>query len=98
LTFSLTSGLLFGRAAASGYNLFWEAIMDTEETALLNRIVSNPKVLGGKPVVRGTRIPVSLLLNFVANGMSSEEIRVEYPQLEDADIRAALVFAEKITC
>lgn len=72
--------------------------MVSEDAALLNRIVSNPKVLGGKPIIRGTRIPVSLLLNFVANGMTTKEIRIEYPQLEDADIRAALVFAEKVIC
>jgi uncharacterized protein (DUF433 family) len=71
--------------------------MVSEDAALLKRIMSDPKVLCGKPIVRGTRIPVSLILNFVANGMCTEEIRQEYPQLEDADIRAAIVFAEKIT-
>lgn len=71
--------------------------MVPDDAALLKRIVSNPKVLSGKPIVRDTRIPVSLILNFVANGMTVEEICKEYPQLEDEDIRAALVFAEKVT-
>ena len=71
--------------------------MVPDDVALLKRIVSNPKVLSGKPTVRDTRIPVSLILNFVANGMTVEEICKEYPQLEDEDIRSALVFAEKVT-
>lgn len=71
--------------------------MVSDDIALLKRIVSNPKVLGGKPIIRNTRIPVSLILNFVANGMTVEDICKEYPQLEDEDIRAALVFAEKLT-
>lgn len=67
------------------------------ETVLLDRIESNPKVLGGKPLIRGTRVPISLILNFVANRMSVEEILEEYPQLQQDDIDAALVFAEKVT-
>ena len=62
----------------------------------LARIASNPKVLGGKPVIRGTRIPVSLILNFVANGMPFREILQEYPQLSEDDLKAALFYAERI--
>jgi uncharacterized protein (DUF433 family) len=68
---------------------------DTIETPLA-RVSSNPKVLGGKPVIRGTRIPVSLILNFVANGMSFREILEEYPQLSDDDLKAALLYAERV--
>ena len=53
----------------------------------LARIASNPKILGGKPVIRGTRIPVSLILNFVANGMVFREILQEYPQLSEDDLK-----------
>ena len=71
--------------------------MASADETLIDRIQSNPGVLGGKPVIRGTRIPVSLILNFVANEMTSKEILEEYPQLEEQDIRAALFFAEKVT-
>jgi uncharacterized protein (DUF433 family) len=66
----------------------------TKETAeLLNRIATNPQVLVGKPVIRGTRIPVSLILNLIANGASFEEILADYPVLSSDDIKAALLFA-----
>lgn len=71
--------------------------MVSADERLIDRIQSSPGVLGGKPVIRGTRIPVSLILNFIANEMTSEEILKEYPQLEAEDIRAALFFAEKVT-
>ena len=71
--------------------------MAATDKTLLNRIESNPKVLGGKPVVRGTRIPVSLIVNFVAHEMSFQDIIDEYPQLTNDDLRAALLFAEKVT-
>lgn len=56
-----------------------------------------PQSIGGKPVIRGTRIPVSLIVNFVANAMTVDEIIREYPQLSKEDVRAALMFAEKLS-
>lgn len=52
---------------------------------LLNRISVDPRICGGKPCVRGTRIWVSLLLDFLASGSSMEEILGQYPQLERED-------------
>lgn len=49
----------------------------------------------GKPVIKGTRIPVYLLVEFVANGMTEKEILKEYPQLTKADIKAVLLYASK---
>ena len=56
-------------------------------------ITINPKVLGGKPVIRGTRISVDLILRDLAEGASVEEILEAYPHLTDADVRAAIAYA-----
>jgi len=59
-----------------------------------NRIIMDPDVLRGKPVVRGTRIPVTLILNLIAHGYTFERIIRAYPILTDQDIRAAVSFAQ----
>ncbi|MBI3467742.1 MAG: DUF433 domain-containing protein [Planctomycetes bacterium] len=64
--------------------------------ALLERIVVDPKVMAGKPVIRGTRIPVELLVRMVAQGIPEAEILREYPQLAPEDIRAALTYAAEL--
>ena len=56
-----------------------------------NRIVIDPAICHGKPVIRGTRLPVSLVIGSLAGGMTSEELRQEY-DLTTEDIRAALKF------
>lgn len=60
---------------------------------LLERITVDPKVMVGKPVIRGTRIPVALVLKMLGQGIPTEEILREYPRLERADIEAALAYA-----
>jgi uncharacterized protein (DUF433 family) len=60
---------------------------------LLDRITLNPEIRSGKPVIRGTRITVADILEYLAGGMSAEEIVADFPSLEEADIRAALAFA-----
>ncbi|MCD6513633.1 MAG: DUF433 domain-containing protein [Candidatus Odinarchaeota archaeon] len=62
----------------------------------LDRIEINPKKAGGKPVIKGTRIPVYLILELIANGWSFEEILKNYPQLKKEDIFAAVAYASKI--
>ena len=62
---------------------------------LLQRIVSDPKVMTGKPVIRGTRLTVDFILNLLAHGTTEEEIRQEYPGLTKEDIQACLLFANK---
>jgi len=59
---------------------------------LLQRISVDSNVCFGKPCIRGTRIWVSLILDFLASGMSFDEILAEYSQLTDEDIRAAIVY------
>lgn len=63
---------------------------------LLHRISINPAVCGGKPVVRGTRIWVSLLLDFMADSMAQEEILAHYPELKPEDLRAAIAFGTEL--
>ena len=57
------------------------------------RIAIDPEVLGGKPVIRGTRVSVELLLRDLAEGATVEELLKVYPHLVDADIRAAIAYA-----
>lgn len=59
---------------------------------ILDRIEINPKVCHGKPVIRNTRIPVALILGFLAAPQSFEEILSEYPGLTREDIIAAIGF------
>jgi uncharacterized protein (DUF433 family) len=59
---------------------------------LLQRISIDPQVCGGKPCIKGTRIWVSLTLDFLAEGMSEAELRAEYPQLSHEDVLAAIAF------
>lgn len=63
----------------------------------MNRIEVNPKILVGKPVIKGTRIPVYLILNLIANGYTFEKIIGAYPELTKADIKAAIDYAKKLT-
>ena len=59
---------------------------------LLERISINPNVCFGKPCIRGTRIWVSLILDYLASGMTIEEIIEEYPHLTHEDILAAIAY------
>jgi len=63
---------------------------------LLERIVVDPKVMVGKPVVKGTRIPVYLILELLAAGLSVDDVLGEYPELTREDIQAALEYASKV--
>ncbi|MDP2278395.1 MAG: DUF433 domain-containing protein [Nitrospirota bacterium] len=58
----------------------------------LKRITFTPGVMGGQACIRGMRIPVSLVVNLVANGMTTEEIIKEYPDIEPEDIKDALQY------
>lgn len=64
----------------------------TRRDQMLERISIDPKVCFGKPVVKGTRIWVSLILDFLANGDSVETVLQEYPQLTREDILACIAF------
>ncbi len=64
--------------------------------ALLSRISIDPNICFGKPCIRGHRIWVSLILDFLASGMSVEEIIEEYPGLEKADILACIAYGSEM--
>lgn len=61
------------------------------------RITFDKAVMGGRACIRGMRIPVSLIVNLVANGMSVEEIIKEYPLLDAEDVKEALHYASWLT-
>jgi uncharacterized protein (DUF433 family) len=66
------------------------------EEKLLNRIVVNPKVMVGKPIIRGTRISVDAIIRRLAEGLSLREILEEYPSLMEEDVKAALAYAARV--
>ena len=65
------------------------------EKALLKRIVADPKIMLGKPVIRGTRLTVQIIVEKIAYGATFEEIEKDYPFITTDDIRAALLYAAK---
>ena len=68
-----------------------------EEKELLGRISSDPDILHGKPCIKGTRIPVYLIVSLVAEGESVEDIIKDYPSLTPEDIKAALRYAARLS-
>jgi uncharacterized protein (DUF433 family) len=65
--------------------------------SLLNRITRNADICHGKPTTRGLRYPVDMILDLMASGMSHQEILADYPDLQEEDLRACLLYAAKIT-
>jgi uncharacterized protein (DUF433 family) len=66
------------------------------EETLLKRITANPEIFGGKPIVRGMRISVELILSLLAQGETPETILTDYPDLESDDLRACLAYAHAV--
>jgi uncharacterized protein (DUF433 family) len=64
--------------------------------ALLKRIMIDPNVCFGRPCIRGHRIWVSLILDFLADGATVGEILAEYPQLEEADVKACIAYGAEM--
>jgi uncharacterized protein (DUF433 family) len=65
------------------------------EKALLRRIVVNPKIMLGKPVIKGTRLPVEIIVEKIAYGAKLEDLKRDFPFLKEEDVRAALLYAAK---
>ena len=63
---------------------------------LLGRITANPDIFGGKPIIRGMRISVELILSLLAQGEKIETILSDYPELEPEDLRACLAYAHAV--
>jgi len=66
-----------------------------KDEQILKRIVMDPKVMVGKPVIKGTRLTVEHILNLLAHGAKVEEIIQEYNGLKQEDIQACLLFATR---
>lgn len=64
--------------------------------AILERITVNPEIFGGKPIIRGMRISVELVLSLLAQGETAEAILADYPDLEPDDVRACLAYAHAV--
>ena len=66
------------------------------EAELLSRITANPEIFGGKPIIRGMRISVELILSLLAQGETTNALLEDYPDLEPDDIRACLAYAHAV--
>ena len=69
--------------------------MEMKDEKFLERIVLNPKVMVGKPTIKGTRLTVEYILNLLAHGTTVEEILGEYEGITQEDIQACLLFATR---
>jgi uncharacterized protein (DUF433 family) len=69
----------------------------TTDDELLKRITTSPSIMGGKPVVRGLRITIEQIVRWFAAGTSEQELLAEFPFLEADDVRAALLYASRVT-
>ncbi|MGI6328824.1 MAG: DUF433 domain-containing protein [Dethiobacteria bacterium] len=67
--------------------------MDEQPQKLLQRITIDPKIMVGKPVIRGLRITVEQILKALAGGVSQHDLLEDYPELEQEDIQAVLLYA-----
>ncbi|MFZ2630643.1 MAG: DUF433 domain-containing protein [Desulfosalsimonadaceae bacterium] len=65
------------------------------EEILLQRIVINPNIMSGKPVIKGTRLTVEFVVEKLAYGATFEDLKQDYPFLTDEDIRSSLLYAAK---
>jgi uncharacterized protein (DUF433 family) len=66
------------------------------DAELLKRITVNPQIFGGKPIIRGLRVSVELVLSLLAQGEAQEAILEDYPDLEPEDLRACLAYAHAV--
>ena len=67
-----------------------------KELELLQRITANPEIFSGKPIIRGMRISVELIMSLLAQGEESEAILADYPDLEPEDIQACFAYAHAV--
>ncbi len=60
-----------------------------------SRVIVDPQILFGKPVIKGTRIPVHLIIELLANGLTEDEVITQYPRLTKEDVKAAFIYASR---
>ncbi len=85
------------RHSQSRNALYREDYIEMADEDLLKCIAVDPRVMAGKPVVRGTRLTVEFVLNLLAHGQTVDEILHEYDHLPADDIRACVIFAARLT-
>ena len=66
------------------------------QAKLLERITADPDIFGGKPIIRGMRLSVELILSLLAQGETPENLCTDYPELEPEDIQACLAYAHAV--
>ncbi len=71
-------------------------VAHTQQVNIMDRITAHPDVMVGKPTIRGMRITVEQLLKALANGITTDQLLDDYPELEKEDIRAALLYASQL--
>lgn len=64
---------------------------------MFDRIISDPAILGGKPVIRGTRISVQMILEWMASGASRDQIVKKHPQVTEIDVEQAIYYAANVS-
>jgi len=70
--------------------------MVTKQHNYLNRIIIDPQILAGKPIIKGTRIPVKLVLERLAQDLDTRTLFEAYPRLTEEDIKATFTYAERL--
>lgn len=70
--------------------------MAADDKDLMDRIVVDPKIMVGKPVIKGTRIPVYTVLEFIESGHTIDDITEAYPDLDKEDVKAAIRYARDV--
>jgi uncharacterized protein (DUF433 family) len=72
-------------------------MLDPWQKALLDRITVDPQVMNGRPCLRGLRVRVTDILDLLASGATEDEVLDSYPYLEREDVRAALLYAARVS-
>src|SRR5260370_33604056 len=70
--------------------------MEDKQQNYQDRIVIDPRIMVGKPVIKGTRIPVKLILKRLAENLNPKRLFEEYPRLTEDDVKASLTYAEQL--
>jgi uncharacterized protein (DUF433 family) len=73
-----------------------EITMTKEHATYANRIVQNPDILAGKPVIKDTRIPVQVILEYLAHNLDFDELFADYPRLTMDDVKACFEYAQTL--
>ena len=91
------AGFFLGLGFALAAEIGWCNVLVMSNEQLLTRITMNPDICHGKPCIRGLRYPVELLLDLLSGDMTEQQILADYPDLEAADLRAAIAYAARLS-